>query len=142
MKNKILSIAAVVMLALLTSVWAADIDGKWIAMTPGRQGTVETVFSLRADGNKLTGTVANSQGETAISDGKINGDDISFVVIRSVGGNEMKFVYKGRVAEDEIKFMREIQGGMREGQSQAFIAKREFQRNGDVPILKEQLPRR
>jgi hypothetical protein len=90
----------------------------------------------------LTGTVANSQGETAISEGKINGDDISFVVIRSVDGNEMKFVYKGRVSEDEIKFMCEIHGGMREGQSQEFIAKREFQRNGDVPILKEQPLRR
>jgi hypothetical protein len=80
----------------------------------------------------LLGTVSNPQGETAISQGKINGDEISFV-IRNLGGNETKLVYKGKIAGDEIKFTREVQGG---GQRQEFIAKREFQRNGDVPLKK------
>jgi len=133
MKNKILWIGAVVLLALLTSIWASDIFGKWIAQVPSREGTVETVFSFRANRTKLTGTVANPQGETAISEGKINGNEISFIVIRSFGENEMRLVYKGKVDLNEIKFMRETQGGM--GQPQEFIAKREFQRNnGFVPV--------
>jgi hypothetical protein len=151
MKNKILLIGAVVLQALLASVWAADITGKWIARMPGRQGTIETVFSFRVDGTKLTGTVTNLLGETAISEGKINGDEISFIVVRSFGGNEIKQVYKGKVAEDEIKFRLEMQGGQRGpggapqgaagpgggmGQPPEFIAKREFVRNGDIPLLK------
>ncbi len=131
MKNKILSIGMVVLLALLASVWAADIFGRWIARIPNRQGTVETVFSFKADGTTLIGTVSDPKGEIAIKEGKINGDEISFVVIRSVGGSETKLVYKGKVAEDEIKFTREMQDG--KGQPQEFIAKKEFQRNGDVP---------
>jgi hypothetical protein len=134
MKNKILLVMAVVLLPLLASVWAADIVGKWFAQVPGRQRTVQTVFTFRVDGTTLLGTVSNPQGETAISQGKINGDEISFVVIRSLGGNEMKLVYKGKVARDEIKFTRQLQGG---GQPQEFVAKREFQRNGDVPLMKQ-----
>ena len=76
--------------------------------------------------------MANAQGETAIREGKINGDEISFVVIRSVLGNEMKLVYTGKVALNEIKFMRAVDGGM--GEPQEFIAKREFPRDGDIPV--------
>lgn len=132
MKNKILSIGAVVLMALPTSVWAADIIGKWITQAPGGQWTVETVFSFKVNGTKLTGTVSNPQGETAISEGKIEGDEISFIVIRRFGGNTMKLIYKGKVGLNEIKFTREVEGGI--GQSEEFIAKREFPRNGDVPV--------
>ena len=45
----------------------------------------------------------------------------------------MRLVYKGIVAGDEIKFTQEIQG---EGPPQEFVAKREFQRNGDIPLRK------
>ena len=51
---------------------------------------VETIFSFKVNGTELTGTVTNAQGKTVIREGKINGDEISFVVIRSVGGNEKK----------------------------------------------------
>jgi hypothetical protein len=133
LKNKIFLIGAGLLLPLLTSAWAADLIGKWFVQVPGRQRTVQTVFTFRVDGTNLLGTVSNPRGETAISEGKINGDEISFVVTRNVGGKEMKLLYKGKVAGDEIKFTREIQGG---GQPQEFIAKREFERNGDVPLLK------
>jgi hypothetical protein len=150
MKNKIPSIGAVVLLALLTSVWAADIFGKWIAQVqtyeqadasagPYSLLLGETIFSFKVDGTKLTGTVSDPQGETAISEGKINGDEISFVVvIRSFGGNERKLVYKGKVSLNEITFTREVAGGMR--QPQEFIAKREFPRHGDVPVRSIQVP--
>ena len=134
MKTRILSIVAIALVAMLASAWAADVAGKWVAQIPGRQGTpTETTFNFKVDGDKLTGTMSNPQGETAISEGKINGNEISFVVIRNIGGNEMKLAYKGKVAGDEIKFTCELQGG---GQPQEFIAKREFQRNGDIPVNK------
>ena len=141
MKNKAFFIAAI--MALSTSGWAADIVGNWIAHEPPtRHGTVapdffaklaETVFSFKVDGTKLTGTVSNPEGETTISEGRISGDEISFFVIRNFDGNAMKLVYKGKLELNEIKFTREVQGGM--GQQQAFVAKREFQRNnGFVPV--------
>jgi hypothetical protein len=57
-----------------------------------------------------------------ISDGKVNGNKISFNVVMSMGGNEMKMVYKGTVDGEQIKFTREREGG--EGRKQEFVAKR------------------
>ena len=110
MRNKILLIGAVAMLALLASAWAADVTGKWVAQMPGRDGgTSETTFNLKADGTTLTGSMTTPRGEDAITEGKVNGDEISFVVVRKFGENEMKTTWKGKVAGDEITFTREFQ---------------------------------
>ncbi|MCL5742313.1 MAG: hypothetical protein M1541_00090 [Acidobacteria bacterium] len=82
---------------------AADVNGKWKASFETPNGTRETVFDFKADGNKLTGTAASGNGQTEISEGQINGDEISFVVTREIGGNEMKLHYKGTVGAQEIK---------------------------------------
>jgi hypothetical protein len=132
MKNKVALIGAVALLAQLSSVWAADIAGSWIARIPGIKGMVETVLYFKVDGPKLSGTISSPQGKDAITEGKINGDEITFVIIRRLGGNDVRFVYKGNVAGDEIKFTSEIKGGMGQ-QRQEFVAKREFLRNGDIP---------
>lgn len=118
MKGKIISIAVVVLLAL-TSAWAADVAGKWIAKAPGGQGGGESEITLvfNVDGEKLTGTLNNSQmpGDVVINDGKISGDDISFSLMRKMGEMEMKVVWKGKISGDEIKFTRGTEGGMAGG---------------------------
>jgi hypothetical protein len=83
---------------------AASIDGKWKSEAPGRDGTpMTTTYTFKADGDKLTGTVTGRGGETAITEGKVNGDEISFVVVRNFGGEERKMQYKGKVSGDELK---------------------------------------
>lgn len=84
--------------------FAADIDGKWKSefTTPDGQ-TRTTNFTFKADGDKLTGTASGRQGDTAITEGKISGDEISFVVVRNFRGEERKMQYKGKVSGDEIK---------------------------------------
>lgn len=102
---------------------AADVSGKWTAQMPGRGGqTREATFNLRADGNTLTGTVSGRMGEMPISDGKIDGDQISFTQTMEFNGNSVKLIYKGTISGDQIKFVRMRQGGQGEGQE--FIAKR------------------
>src|ERR1700682_1489468 len=94
------------------AVAAADVTGKWTAETPGRDGqTMTSTFNLKADGSTLTGTVSGMRGEQPISDGKVDGDNISFNVVVKMQGNEMKMVYKGKVEGDQIKFTREREGG-------------------------------
>ena len=123
MKSRIVLLSACFAFALLTIAWAADVTGKWTAQVPGRQGqTSEQTFNLKAEGDKLTGTVSGQQGENPISDGKISGDEVSFVVKANFGGNEVKLVYKGKVAGDEIKFTRTREGSDRPPQE--FTAKR------------------
>jgi hypothetical protein len=116
MRTKSLLIGAIAVLALLTSAWAADVTGKWVAQTPGRDGAAsETTFVLKVEGTVLTGTMSSTRGENTISEGKVNGDELSFVIVRTMGENEMKINYKGKVSGDEITFTREFQmppGGM------------------------------
>jgi hypothetical protein len=121
--RRIVWLAACLLLVGVVQAWAADVNGKWMAQVPGRGGqTRETTFNFKVEGNKLTGTVSGMQGDNAISDGKINGDDISFVVAVNFNGNEFKLLYKGKVAGDEIKFTRTREGGDQPGQE--FTAKR------------------
>jgi hypothetical protein len=58
---------------------------------------------FKADGAKLTGSVAGRQGDTEIQDGKIDGENISFTVVRSFNGNEMKQNYTGVLKGGELK---------------------------------------
>jgi hypothetical protein len=86
---------------------AADVSGKWKAEFTTPDGTARTnTFILKADGSKLTGTVAGSQDETPIQNGTINGDEISFSAERPFGS----FSYKGAVSGNEIKFKVEFNG--------------------------------
>ena len=108
MKVKYLCIGAAVLLIVLASAWAADVAGKWTTKAQG----ADITLTFKVDGNTLTGTVDNSQaGPTDIKDGKVDGDDISFHVVRKMGESEIKIEWKGKIAGDEIKFKRQAQGG-------------------------------
>ena len=102
MRSLYLVVAVIGLMAVVAA--AAAVDGKWKAESTGPDGQVRTSnFTFKADGEKLTGTISGRQGETPISEGKISGDEISFVVVRNMGGEERKIQYKGKVAGDEIK---------------------------------------
>jgi hypothetical protein len=108
---------------LALTAFAADVNGKWVAQMTGRNGqTREITFNFKADGNTLTGTITTPRGDMDISDGKVDGDQISFTQTLEFGGNEIKLLYKGTVSGDEIKFTRSREGG--EGRTQEFTAKR------------------
>jgi hypothetical protein len=110
-------------LAFAGAAMAADVTGKWTAQVPGRGGELrETTFNFKVDGSTLTGTVSSQRGDSQITDGKVEGDNISFTVKRSFGGNEVTILYKGTVSGSEIKFKSEFQGG--QGRTVEFVAKR------------------
>jgi opacity protein-like surface antigen len=120
MKNRVMLGALAV--ALAASAFAADVTGKWTAQVPGRDGQMrETTFNLTAAGETLTGTVSGRNGDNPISEGAVKGDDLSFAVKVNFGGNDMKLLYKGKIAGDEIKFTRTREGS---DQAQDFTAKR------------------
>jgi len=100
--------AAAALTAFVASVaWAAAADGKWTFKQRGRQQGAEVTMTLelKADGEKLTGTLMRegSDMKTEIKEGKITGQDISFVVVREFNGMERKTVYKGKIDGDAIK---------------------------------------
>jgi hypothetical protein len=123
MKSRVILLAITLTIVVAALVWAADVSGKWTAQVPGRGGqTRETTFNFKVDGEKLTGTISGMQGDIPISDGKVKGDEISFIVTMSFGGNDIKMTYKGKVSGDEIKFTRTREGS--EQPPQEFTAKR------------------
>ena len=112
---------AVLFLALgsLTAL-AADFNGKWTATVESPRGTQTITFDFHVDGAKLTGKVTTPRGDADISDGKIDGDTISFAQVMNFNGNEFKIVYTGNADGDTIKFTR--QAGDRPAVE--FVAKR------------------
>jgi hypothetical protein len=123
MKMRIAFLSACFVFAALTLAWAADVNGKWTAQVPGRDGqTRELTFTFKAEGEKLTGSMSGQQGDSEITDGKISGDQITFTVKINMQGNERKFLYKGTISGDEMKVTRTIEGGNRPPQE--FTAKR------------------
>lgn len=124
MKRCVLSLLMLLGLAAFTA-QAADVAGQWLAQIPGRDGDMmETTFTFKVSGEQLTGTVANQYGEREISDGKVSGDSVAFTVKIDFGGNEMLFLYKGKVSGNEIKFNRERKGGEFGPANVEFVAKR------------------
>ncbi len=98
------------------SVWAADVTGEWTADTQGRGGnTTHLAFNLKADGDRLTGTVTGINGETDIQDGIIDDDTISFEVVREFHGNQVTQRFMGTMNDDSIRFSVTMEGAGHKG---------------------------
>lgn len=88
---------------------AADPTGTWTWSTPGRGGGPDrvTTLVLKADGSKLTGKISlpgrDAQlTETPIADGKVDGENIAFDLVREFNGNSITNKYSGVVTADKI----------------------------------------
>ena len=107
---------------LVAAAIAADVTGKWTGDMPGRGGeTMPATFNFKMDGEKLTGTMNGPQGDIALQDGKVAGDQISFTTTLEFGGNSIKLLYKGVVSGTTIKMTREREGS---GQAREFTLKK------------------
>jgi hypothetical protein len=86
---------------------AAGVDGKWkTKVDAGPQGPVELVFDLKAEGNKLKGTLSGPILATpaSITDGVIEADRVSFSVTMAImpGMPPVLIGYSGTVNGDEM----------------------------------------
>ena len=109
-RNVLLWMMALAVLCAVT-VSAADINGKWTASVPGRDGTpMEQTYVFKVVGEKVTGTITTQMGEQTISDGTLTGDAISFATVMDRGGNTIKMIYKGTVAGTEMTLTRTREG--------------------------------
>ena len=104
MKFLLCACAAVLMTLSVATARAADISGNWVAdmEAPGGGGSMQLAFTFKQDGAVLSGSVQGPQGDAiAITDGKIDGDKISF----KISFNGMTITHEGTVnaAGDEIK---------------------------------------
>ena len=75
---------------------AADVSGTWKATVETPNGAMESTFVFKVDAGKVTGTATMGQmGESPISEGKVEGDTVSFAVVRQGPNGEFRINYKG-----------------------------------------------
>jgi hypothetical protein len=88
---------------------AADITGAWTASfdTPVGEQTYKYDFVVKDA--VLTGKAKSNLSESAILNGKVEGDQVTFGEILTFQGMEIKVQYTGKiVSADEIRFTRQV----------------------------------
>lgn len=113
MRIRLFTVLCVAALMVTFTAMAADVSGTWTGEQQGRNGPQTVTLNLKAEGNTLTGAITGRGGETAISDGKVDGDNVSFTVTREFNGNTMKMKYSGAVSGSELKLKMEVEGSDR-----------------------------
>ena len=118
MKRPIVLLAVIAAAAL-----AADVSGTWKATADGPNGSMERTFVFKVEGNKVTGeTTSSMMGKSTITDGRIDGDAITFNITGKIGDNGMKLTYNGKIKDSEIVFQSSAGGG---GQTIEWHAKKQ-----------------
>ena len=118
------TILAILLLTGLVCVYGADITGKWTTQFDSQVGVQKYTFEFKVEGTKLTGkaisNIADANATTELTEGKVTGDEVTFVENLNYQGMELKITYKGKISGDEIKFSRTVgdSGG------EEFVAKR------------------
>jgi enterochelin esterase-like enzyme len=91
---------------------AADITGTWKADFNTQRGLQKYTFTFKQDSAGLTGKISADTGgqkrEADLKEGKVEGDNVTFVELLSFQGNELRIVYTGKISADEIKFTRKV----------------------------------
>jgi len=109
MKRHLWLLAIVLALATTASARAADITGKWTATFDTQIGVQNYTYEFDVKDGKLTGKAKSTNGESALAEGKVDGDKVSFVENLNFQGNEIRITYTGTiVSADEIKFTRNV----------------------------------
>jgi hypothetical protein len=98
--------AALTVLMLIPAV--ADVAGKWTAAIDTQIGVQNYTYDFQVDGEKVTGRAKSQFGDTAITEGKVKGNEISFVENLDFQGQQLRIVYTGKIAGDEIQFKRQV----------------------------------
>lgn len=114
MKNftKTLVLAAFT-LAVAGVVRAEDgVVGKWKAQFDSQIGVQKYTFEFKLDGTNITGRAIGERdsgtNDVALTEIKINQDEISFLEPLKIQDNEVQVEYKGKVAGDELKLHRKV----------------------------------
>ena len=56
----------------------ANVDGTWDTVTHSPMGDQKATLTVTSAGDSFTGTYAGAMGSTEITDGKVNGDTLSW----------------------------------------------------------------
>lgn len=103
-----------------SALFGADIAGIWVGYVPGRNGEpVDIAFKFTVSGATVGGKLYGDYQSTAISEGKISGEEISFMVVtpEQAGNqiNESRLRFKGSVKAGEMELTRDRESSKNAG---------------------------
>ena len=132
-------------LLTIAAAGAADFSGQWSVEIDTPIGLQKYIYTLQADGEKLTGNanaeVNDQKREAELKEGKIAGVTVTFVEMIKIQDNDIRIEYKGKLDGNEIKFTRQVG----EFATEEFVAKRVQTADDSKPassnILGQQYPR-
>lgn len=129
-RNALLALAAALAAQPLL---AADIDGKWNATVDSPMGAVNLVLEFKADGDKLTGSIASDMGgqtmpPSPISEGVVKGEHVTFKmsVMMMEGQPPLLISYVGKLKGDKLDLTSTLDAGQGPQESK-LVAKRSKQ---------------
>ena len=93
---------------LAASAFAAEVTGKWTAAFDTQVGQQNYTYELKAEGTKVSGKATSANGESELTEGRIDGDKITFVENLVYQGMTIRIEYTGIITGDEIKFTRKV----------------------------------
>ena len=89
---------------LSAACYTADLTGTWNATTRMPDGSRhESVLNLQVQGTKLTGKIVSKRGTAEITNGMVDGNNVSFTVVRMGNGDELRIEFRGNVEGDTMK---------------------------------------
>lgn len=132
--NAVRNLVTLAPIVLATAAFAAepkpDPTGLWSWTVPGRNGGADRVskLKLKSDGTHLTGTLSSpgrdgQPTDIQIADGKVDGENLSFLVVRTIQGNPSTNRFSGKLTTDRISGTTEFERNG-EKQSRPWEAKR------------------
>jgi hypothetical protein len=99
-------------LVLAGAALAADVTGTWHSEFVTVVGPVKYNYDLKSDGTNVTGKAIRmgdtQTNETALTEGKLAGDDISFVETLNFNDQDVRIEYSGKVDGDTMKLTRKV----------------------------------
>ena len=105
----ILAIALLPISAIAADV--PNISGVWTASFDTQIGKQDYTYTFSVKGSQLTGRAKSANGDTEITEGKIEGSKVSFVENLSFQGMPLRIAYTGTVVSpDQIDFTRDVAG--------------------------------
>lgn len=90
--------------------FANDINGKWKGDVQTDNGPMTLTFDLKADGENLTGSVSSHMGEISIHEGKVKGEELTWVLLMERNGNQVRINNKAKLTGKEMKVTISVEG--------------------------------
>ncbi|MBS1810024.1 MAG: amidohydrolase family protein [Acidobacteria bacterium] len=97
--------------AVAANATAIDVTGTWtLTVNPPGGGSVNRTLTLKQSGDTVTGEITSGAGPVTISNGKVSGNELSFVYVLKYQDNELMIGARAKIEGNSMSGMMETNG--------------------------------